>query len=79
MKTITEERVNSVIAKEDDYKLGIQTTAVLLTLKNGFEVLGTASCVDPDNYNHEIGKEYARKRAIDKIWELEGYKLQSEE
>lgn len=78
MKTVTEENVNEAIAQEFDYKLGEKTTCVLLKLKNGFEVIGTSACVDPANYNHETGKSYARKRAVDRVWELEGYKLQSE-
>lgn len=77
MTKVTEEQVMNMIAEEFTYKLGEKTTCVLLKLKNGFEVIGTSGCVDPANYDHEIGKGYARKRAVEKIWELEGYKLQS--
>jgi hypothetical protein len=77
MEKCTEEMILSQIEKEFDYKLGNKTTCVLLALKNGFEVVGFSACVDPANYNHEVGVGYARKRAIDKIWELEGYLLQS--
>lgn len=38
-----------------------------------------SACVIPEDYNHDIGKEYARKRALDKVWELEGYMCQSKE
>lgn len=75
-KTITEEDVNSIIESEEYQKLGRKTTACVLTLKNGFEIVATSACVDPDNYNEEIGRETSKKRAIDKIWELEGYHLQ---
>jgi hypothetical protein len=75
-KTCTEEMIMNQIAEEVIYDLGAKTTAVLLRLKNGFEVVGTSACVDPANYKQEVGATYARKRAIDKIWELEGYKLQ---
>jgi len=77
MKTLTLEQVEAAIVEERDYKLGEKTTCVVLILRNGFEVVGTSACVDPANYNHEIGKTYARKRALDKVWELEGYLLQN--
>jgi hypothetical protein len=75
-KTVTEADVKASIVSEAIYDLGKKTTAVVLTLKNGFEVVGTSACVDPANYKQEVGAEYARKRALDKVWELEGYKLQ---
>jgi len=76
MKTVTEEMIKASIVNEIDYKLGEKTTVVLLQLINGFEVVGVSSCVDPANYEHEVGKKYARERAITKVWELEGYRLQ---
>lgn len=37
------------------------------------------ACVDPRNFNKELGEKYgikkARKQAADKLWELEGYHL----
>lgn len=77
MGKCTEEQILATIAEELDYKLGVKTTCVVLRLKNGFEVVGTSACVDPSGYDHETGKAYARKRAIEKVWELEGYLLQS--
>lgn len=70
------EDIESVIVKEQYVKVGEKTTVGVLTLINGFEVVGVSACVDPTNYDHEIGCSYARKRALDKVWELEGYNLQ---
>lgn len=53
-------------------------TICVLVLKNGFVVTGEASCVDPANYDAEIGKKVARKMAIDKVWMLEGYVLRQQ-
>lgn len=50
-------------------------TIVILRLKNGFEVIGQSSCVDPLNFDKEIGAGIARKNAVDKVWEIEGYLL----
>ena len=74
---VTQSQIDSCIAEELDYRIGNKTTCVVLVLKNGFEVVGTSACVDPAKYDHEIGKSFARKRAVDKIWELEGYSLQN--
>lgn len=75
--TLTEEDIIRTIAKEEVYDLGKKTTAVCLTLRNGFEVVGTAACVDEAHYNQNIGAKFARQRALDKVWELEGYVLQN--
>jgi len=75
---VTEECVESSIAEEFYTTIGRKTTLCLLTLKNGFEVVGTASCVDPSNYSEEAGKPYARKKAFDEAWKVLGYQKQEE-
>lgn len=77
MKTkVTIEDIENNIAKEEYLKVGTKMTVCLLTLKNGHEVIGYAGCVDPTNYDIEIGKVYAREKAIDEVWSLMGYALQ---
>ena len=56
------------------------TTACWAFLPNGFSVgYGESACVDPANFNQEIGEKYAKERclqaAANKLWELEGYLL----
>lgn len=75
MKTLNE--IELLIANEQFITLGIKTTVCLMTLKNGFEIIGTSACVNPKDYNIEIGKKYAREKAMDKLWELEGYSDQN--
>lgn len=48
-----------------------------LTLSNGFTVRGDAAVVSKANFNQEIGELISFKNARNKIWELEGYLLQS--
>lgn len=45
-------------------------------LENGFTVIGRAACVDPANFNLDIGKELCFEDAIKQLWQLEGYRLQ---
>lgn len=78
---VTQEQVNTIIesAKIEDVKLGEKTTVVSATLENGFVIVQSSSCVDPSNYDHELGKSICLKRMVDKVWELEGYRLQCEQ
>lgn len=48
-------------------------TICVLTLENGFQVTGESACVSIQNFNADLGQEFARKAAIEKIWALEGY------
>lgn len=74
---LTDEYIAAQVVKDEVFKVGAKTTIVVLTLRNGFEVVGTASCVDANDYNQEKGAALARARALSKVWELEGYTLQN--
>ncbi|HCU6285944.1 TPA: hypothetical protein OU174_001072 [Escherichia coli] len=50
-------------------------TFCVMVLKNGYTVTGKSACVRPEIFNFDVGREYARKDAIDQIWPLEGYLL----
>jgi len=73
---VTPERLEEVIASEQYYVFPNSTfTACLLTLANGYNVLGESACASPENFNAEIGRKIARSNAVNKIWQLEGYLL----
>jgi hypothetical protein len=75
-RSLTIEDIEGKIVKEEYAFYGNKLTVCVLTLKNGFILSETAGCVDPANFDEEIGKRIARQNAINKIWELEGYLLQ---
>lgn len=52
------------------------TTYVTIRMKNGFTLRESTTCVDPANYNEEIGKALCLKRLEEKVWYLLGYALQ---
>lgn len=52
-------------------------TYVEVRMKNGFTVRETTTCVDPTNYNEEIGKEICLKRIENEVWKLLGFELAS--
>ncbi len=78
--TVTQEIVDNSIIETDVRTIelvGKKHTLVAVKLQNGFTVIETTTCVDPDNYSEEIGAEICLKRIKDKIWMLEGYYLQT--
>lgn len=57
------------------HELDLVTVCVLL-LRNGAKVAGVNhGPVSAANFDPLVGREMARKNAIDKVWELEGYLL----
>lgn len=73
---VTLDHVNDVIVSEIYHLFpGTTVTVCLLHLRNGFTVLGESACVNPANFDPEIGKKLAREDAKRKIWALEGYVL----
>lgn len=80
---VTPERIQRLV-DQLEYKferVGNSTvTGCWAFLSNGFQVgFGQSACVDPENYNQELGEKYAKasciKDAEDTLWELEGYRL----
>ena len=59
------------IDEADKANLSLVTICIII-LENGFKVEGVSACVDPANYNEDIGRECAYENAFNKIWELEG-------
>lgn len=77
MKTkVTPEDVENSIAKVEYVQLGTKMTAAVVTMTNKHEVIGIAGCVDPANYDIEIGGPIALEKAKDQIWALLGFELQ---
>jgi hypothetical protein len=75
--TITQDNVSNFV-KDLEYKqFGDKTTVAKATLKNGFEIIESSSCVDPANFNMEIGMNICNERIRNKVWELLGFLLQT--
>lgn len=79
MNKITQERIDAIIVSKTFIVLpdGV-TTICQLILKNGFSVLGSSACVDPANFDLQMGRDIAFKNAQDKVWQLEGYLLKED-
>ena len=82
MNKVTKERIDLLVATSTfHFTKGVGTTTFCqMILQNGFSVsTGESACVDPNNYDFEVGKEFAKqdalKKGVSKLWELEGYAL----
>lgn len=75
---VTMEMVNEQIVWETYTVLPSgRVTVCELTLKNGFTVRGESAVVFIENNVPQTGREIARKKAADQIWQLLGYELRS--
>lgn len=63
--------------KDSDYQScgAPQLTICILSLENGFTVIGESACASPENFDPFIGQKIAYENALNKIWQLEGYLL----
>lgn len=50
-------------------------TIAVVTMANGFFVIGQSTPADPDNFDEKLGKQFAIEDAYRQIWPLEGYLL----
>jgi hypothetical protein len=73
---LTPTSIDETIDKAEYHIFADSTVTVcLLTLRNGFNVVGKSACASPENFDKEIGRQIAFEDARQKIWELEGYLL----
>ena len=76
MNKVTPASIQDKIIRVEYRRLSPKITHCIIEMENGFEVTGESACVDPANYNQEIGERIAYDNAFDKLWPLEGYLLQ---
>ncbi|MGE7132648.1 Gp49 family protein [Lysinibacillus xylanilyticus] len=78
--TVTQEQIDNIIkqsAFEVFHRVHEKQCLVVAKLPNGFTVVGESACVDPANYDEQIGYDLAVKHIKNRLWELEGYALQN--
>ncbi|UKH48585.1 hypothetical protein [Vibrio phage vB_ValP_FGH] len=79
---VTLDAIKSLMERVE-YKVHViedTTTTHAVALLDGFSLaIGMSACVDPANFNEELGRKYAiidaEEKAQKKLWELEGYRL----
>jgi len=73
---ITEDMVNRFMGVVTASKLDEKTALVTAKTITGFVQHEVSSCVDPKNFDMEIGEKIARKRIEDTLWKCLGFVLQ---
>lgn len=77
LEEVKENMQDVIVRTLDDF--GKPCTYVTVRMKNGFTLRESTTCVDPANYNEEIGKQICLKKIEDKVWFLLGYALQEKQ
>ncbi len=76
LKTCDEESIVYIDYNIENVKVGTKTTNTTLTCLTGFEVHGQAASVKPENFDLNVGSNYARIKSEDKICKGLGFVLQ---
>jgi Phage protein (N4 Gp49/phage Sf6 gene 66) family len=78
MNKITEEHINELVENAEVVYTTAFGKSLIATFKfeSGWVETVDASCVDPANFDIEVGKKIVMERIKNKMWELEGYALQ---
>ena len=76
---VTSYQIKSILDNAETQEVVFWDKEVVVSYKlyNGFTIIGRGACVDPANFDIEIGRRVAREQAENKLWELEGYLLQN--
>lgn len=72
---VTKEQIESRIAEVTYTRFHETVTICNIKLDNGYSVRGESACVNPANYNEEIGNKIAYDQAFGKLWPLFGFLL----
>ena len=72
---ITPEYIKSRIVDTQFNRIAETVTHCRIVLDNKFSVSGESACVNPENYNQEIGERIAYDNAFRQLWPLFGFLL----
>lgn len=53
-------------------------TIAVVMLDNGYAVVGKSAPADPENFDEDLGRQFAYEDALRQVWPLEAYVLRNE-
>lgn len=76
--TVTQERIDHLMdtAEFAAHTIFDKCTIVSAELENGFVIVEYSACVDPANYDKDLGVMACKEKIEERLWELEAYALQ---
>ena len=77
--TVTQRHIDYILDNAETQETIFWQKELLISYKlyNGFTITGRSACVDPNYFDIELGRKYAREDASNQLWLLEGYLLQN--
>lgn len=76
--TVTQEYIDDILNSAEVKEIVVFDKCLICAykLRNGFIIVESSACVDPKNFDLDIGRKICREHVENKLWELEGYILQ---
>ena len=65
--------MDNYIKSVEYHVIGKKTTICLITTYNGFEIVGTSACVNPKDFDKELGEKYALEDAKNNLGKHIGF------
>ena len=75
LNVVTEQQVDDAILMINTSQFNASTAITEVVMTHGFTIIETSACVDPRNFDLQIGEAINLKKIKDKIWFLLGYEL----
>jgi hypothetical protein len=72
---VTEAWIKDHIAEVEYVETAKLLTICIITMGNGFMVVGVSAAASPANHDPLVGQRYAFDNAFKQLWQLEGYAL----
>lgn len=73
---VTEQAITESIQESQYYHFPDTTcTVCCLTLRNGYTVIGNSACINPEDFDLDLGRKYAYEDALRKVWDLLAFQL----
>ena len=74
--SISQDMVDNFIVDYEVFTKKEKITVVIAVLVNGFTIVESSACVDPKNYNEEMGANICKERIKKQVWNHLGFLLQ---
>ena len=75
MGRITKEFLISEITNVEYHRIGATLTVCVITTKDGFAFTGESACINPGDFDEELGEKFAYENAFEKMWMPYGFWL----
>jgi Phage protein (N4 Gp49/phage Sf6 gene 66) family len=77
---VTEAEIDDLLSRStiEEHVFHKKELIVSYLLPNGFTVTGKGACINPENFDINIGRKVAQNDVKDQLWQLQGYLRQIE-